>query len=100
MIKNLLSLVSVFLLTVSLTAQKKSITIADFDTWKQIDNREISENGNYLVYEYNPGMGDGTLVITNLKTGKTDSIPRGYNATINGNSNFVAFKIKALSLLK
>lgn len=95
MTKKLLSLLSVLLLSGSLTAQKKSITIADFDAWKQIDNREISENGNYLVYEYNPGMGDGTLVITNLKTGKTDSIPRGYNATINGNSNFVAFKIKA-----
>ncbi|QLE01597.1 S9 family peptidase [Galbibacter sp. BG1] len=83
------------LFTISLSAQKKPITVADFDTWKQIENEQLSENGHFLVYEYNPGMGDGTLVITNLNNGKTDSIPRGYAAKINGNSNFVAFKIKA-----
>ncbi|MEL4307826.1 alpha/beta hydrolase family protein [Joostella sp. CR20] len=83
------------LFTVSLTAQKKSISVSDFDTWKQIQHKQLSENGQYLVYEYNPGMGDGTLVITNLTTGKTDSIARGYDASISGNSNFVAFKIKA-----
>ncbi|MCF8715030.1 S9 family peptidase [Joostella atrarenae] len=95
MVKKIALLALFQVLTVSLTAQKKSISVEDFDTWKQIENKKISENGEYLVYEYNPGMGDGTLVITNLKSGKTDSIPRGYSATISGKSSFVAFKIKA-----
>ncbi|MCM5664308.1 prolyl oligopeptidase family serine peptidase [Galbibacter mesophilus] len=95
MVRNFLLTAFWLLFVIVATAQKKSISVADFDTWKQIENKQLSENGKFLVYEYNPGMGDGTLVITNLSNGNTDSIPRGYGAKINGNSSFVAFKIKA-----
>ncbi|MFI2742506.1 alpha/beta hydrolase family protein [Zhouia sp. PK063] len=75
-------------------AQKKALTVNDFASWKQISSMQLSENGNYLVYEYNPEMGDGALIITNLKTKVSDTIARGYNAKISGNSTFVAFQIK------
>lgn len=86
--------VSLFFIAVVASAQKKSLTIDDFDSWKQIEKAQLSENGTYLVYEYNPGNGDGMLVIVNTKTKVSDTISRGYDAQINGKSTFVSFKIK------
>ncbi|MBC9797410.1 alpha/beta hydrolase family protein, partial [Sinomicrobium weinanense] len=77
-----------------LSAQKKSLTVDDFDSWMHIEKPQLSENGNYLVYEYKPGKGDGMLVITNTKTKTSDTIARSTDARISGNSSFVAFRIK------
>ncbi|AYN02871.1 hypothetical protein [Flavobacterium sp. 140616W15] len=87
-------LVSFFFVAIASFAQKKSLTVDDFDNWKQIEKAQLSENGAYLVYEYNPGNGDGKLVIVNVKTKVSDTISRGYDAQINGKSTFVSFKIK------
>lgn len=88
--------VSAFLLLTAgtLFAQKKSITVDDFDNWRYIQKPQLSDDGNYLVYEYNTGDGDGALVIINTTTGVSDTIARGADATISGNSAFVAFGIK------
>ncbi|MCC9073349.1 prolyl oligopeptidase family serine peptidase [Flavobacterium sp. F-65] len=86
--------VSLFFVAFVSFAQKKSLTVNDYDNWKQIEKAQLSENGAYLVYEYNPGNGDGKLVIVNTKTKASDTISRGYDAQINGKSTFVSFKIK------
>ncbi|MGS2738699.1 alpha/beta hydrolase family protein [Sinomicrobium sp. M5D2P17] len=83
-----------FLSVGMLFAQKKSLTTDDFDSWRSIEKRQLSNNGNYLVYEYNAGNGDGALVITHTGTGVSDTIARGADARISGNSSFVTFHIK------
>ena len=75
--------------------EKKPLTIDNFTTWKHLREPQISENGKYLVYELNPGHGDGNLVIKDMTSGRTDTIARGYDAQLAGNSSIVTFKIKA-----
>ncbi|UGU14526.1 prolyl oligopeptidase family serine peptidase [Sinomicrobium kalidii] len=77
-----------------LYAQKKPLTVDDFDSWMNIEKPRLSENGKILVYEYNPGNGDGMLIITDMENGVSDTIARGSDARISGNSSFVAFKIR------
>lgn len=73
--------------------QKKRLDHTVYNDWKHIENEQISNDGNYVVYEINPHRGDGYLYIHNVETGKTDSIHRGTQPQISGNSNYVAFKI-------
>ncbi|RAV29637.1 alpha/beta hydrolase family protein [Sinomicrobium soli] len=77
-----------------LLAQKKALTPDDFDRWKHISGPQFSEDGNFLVYEYNDGNGDGSLVITDIRNGVSDTLERGGGARISGNSALVAFRIK------
>ena len=50
--------------TVHLSAQnKKPIDHADYDGWKSVGERMISNDGKYIVYAINPQEGDGELVI-------------------------------------
>lgn len=83
-------------LTGTLFAQqeKKPLTIDDFISWKHISKPQISENGQFLVYELNPGHGDGSLVVKDMTSNRTDTIARGYDAQLAGNSSIVTFKIK------
>jgi len=74
--------------------EKKPLTFDNFNTWKHIRQPQISENGQYLVYELNPGHGDGNLVVKNMTSGRVDTIARGYDAKLAGNSSIVTFKIK------
>ncbi|WP_461534455.1 alpha/beta hydrolase family protein [Sinomicrobium sp.] len=78
-----------------LFAQKKTLTPDDFDRWKHIAKPQLSEDGNFLVYEYNDGNGDGSLVISDIRAGVSDTIDRGASARISGNSSLVVFRIKA-----
>jgi hypothetical protein len=73
---------------------KKPVTVADYDHWKNLKNTHISENGQWVSYEINPQIGDGWLYIYEVATQKLDSFPRGYNAKLSPNSNYITFKIK------
>ncbi|WP_224482666.1 alpha/beta hydrolase family protein [Robertkochia aurantiaca] len=74
-------------------AQKKPLTPKDFDNWRRIENRTISSDGNYLMYEYSPGMGDGDLIISDLSTMRTDTVRRGQKAGFSGTNRFAVFSI-------
>ncbi|TRZ45154.1 alpha/beta hydrolase family protein [Robertkochia solimangrovi] len=82
------------ILGISSYAQKRALTPDDFDSWKSIGGVKMSENGRYAVYQYDPAMGDGVLIIKDLKTSFQDTIPRGTNANFSANSNFVTFDIE------
>ncbi len=94
--KTLKTFVTFFiLLPVFIYAQepaKKALSIDDFAGWKTISGEKISNNGNCIVYELNPQKGDGNLVVINGN--ETDTIPRGANASISPENNFVVFAIK------
>ncbi len=71
---------------------KKSLSIDDFASWNRIVNKQISNNGKYVVYEQNPLRGDGQL---HIFSGENDRIiPRAYKAKIGSENDVVIFNIK------
>lgn len=86
-------LILLFLLPTIAVSQKKTLDHTVFNDWKKVERTIISNNGQFIVYEINPHQGDGYLFIHNTSTGKTDSIPRGKEAQISYESQYVAFKI-------
>lgn len=77
------------------SAQKKAISHDDYAAWKTIRKQQISNRGNIITYEINPLRGDGILFIHINNNAIKDSIPRGYNALISPNENFIICKLKA-----
>ncbi len=73
---------------------KKTLEHSDYDIWNTIDNPMISVDGRWVVYELNPGKGDGRLLVHDANTGKDGSFERGKNARISSDSRFVVFSIK------
>jgi dipeptidyl aminopeptidase/acylaminoacyl peptidase len=73
---------------------KKPLDHTVYDGWKSIGERQISNDGSFVVYTVNPQEGDGELVIQNPVTKYKKVIARGYNAAITEDSRFLIFKIK------
>ncbi len=89
----------VFLLILSASllvsyAQKKILDHSVYDSWQSIGERSVSNDGNWVVYTVNVQEGDSELFIQSGKTGNKTSIPRGYNATITEDNQFVICRIK------
>ncbi|MBL7473648.1 alpha/beta hydrolase family protein [Robertkochia sediminum] len=100
MSKNYLFMLGLFLAGLVVQAQKRSLTPADFDQWKAITGAELSPDGQHLIYELSPGMGDPSLVITNLKRGTSDTIPRAEDPKFSGDGSYLTFAIKPSLELK
>ncbi len=82
-------------INLSLFAQnKKPLSHDVYDSWKSLGERQISNDGNYIVYSINEQEGDGDLFVRNIKTGYQKIIRRGYAAVITEDSRFVICKIK------
>lgn len=75
-------------------AQKKPLDHTVYDGWQFVNNSQISNDGQWVVYEIQPQEGDGELVIQSASDRYKKTIPRGYNATITEDNRFVIFKIK------
>jgi dipeptidyl aminopeptidase/acylaminoacyl peptidase len=90
---------SLFLLTLFSTflfAQSTPKKILDHDalvTWKSIKNRQISNDGNWVVYEEKGEEGDAILQIYDAKNKNSFSFPRGEKAKISSDSRFVVFEL-------
>ncbi len=83
--------------TVNLFSQtKKTLSHSDYDDWKSIGERMISNDGKFVVYAINPQEGDGELVIQSSNNQYKKQIARGYGAVISEDSRYVIFKIKPL----
>jgi len=98
--RNILFLLTtIFLLPVIVSAQniqtKKPLSFSDYDKWKKLGYQQISNDGDWVVFEVNPYKGDGKLYISYPKKNKWQVFERGKSARISSNSDFVAFKIKA-----
>ena len=86
-----------FLVPTSLVAQsgqKIPLDHSVYDSWKDLSNSIISDDGKWVSYEINPQKGDGWLYLKNVVSGDLDSLPRGFNARFTSNSDFLVFKIK------
>ena len=56
-----------FLLTISVSAQKKVLDHPDFDIWNTIKNQTISNNGKLIMYSLEKGEKDRFLRIKDEK---------------------------------
>ncbi len=79
-----------------LNAQQNKIPLDNslYESWKTISNARISNDGKWVTYEINPGLGDGFLYLYNVKQNILDSIERGYDPVFSNQSDFLVFKIK------
>ncbi len=76
------------------TVQKIPLTHDVYDSWKEIGEKQLTNDGSYLVYALNPQEGDGRLVFHSLKSAKIDSVKRGAELGLTQDAEFAVFKIK------
>lgn len=82
-------------------ASKKVLTHDVYDSWKEIPDRMISNDGSNVVYTLNPQEGDGRVVFHSLKNTKINSVQRAADIRLTNDSDFAIFKIKPpLNLVK
>jgi len=79
MYKLLIILFSV-LISSSMNAQKKIIDHTVYDMWERISNTQISENGNWVIYQQQPHKGNATIFLHQVERGNSVSIERGKKA--------------------
>ncbi|MDD3687390.1 MAG: hypothetical protein PHE56_11550, partial [Bacteroidales bacterium] len=88
-----LSLFLIFFTIVSF-AQKKPLTHEVYDSWKDIKDFRLSDDGRFSAYLLNPQKGDGEIVIVNNSTGtKIKSFARAKDYQFSVSSNFIVFKV-------
>jgi len=93
------SLLLIFTLCTSLilnaqNIEKKALTVADFASWKVINNQSISNDGKLAAFEINPQKGNGNLIVKSIETKTSDTLRRGFDARFSPESDFIAYKIK------
>ncbi|MFH2095249.1 MAG: hypothetical protein ABIJ16_06075, partial [Bacteroidota bacterium] len=64
-----------------------------YDSWKDISEYKISNNGMWASYIIAPQKGDGFLYLRNLENGTIDSVPRGSRAVFSPDNHYLAFRI-------
>ncbi len=74
--------------------QKKPLSHAVYDQWKEIGSKALTPDGNFAAITINPQDGDGKVVFYNLKTGTQDSVKRADNISLTYDSKFAVFKVK------
>ena len=73
---------------------KRPLTHDDILKWERITQKEISNDGKYIVYKQEPWKGDPILKITTPKAEEIASIKCGSDAKITADSKFVIYKLE------
>ena len=74
--------------------EKKVLTHDVYDFWKDIPEKNISNDGQFFVYAINPQIEDGKLYFKNTSTNVSQSIERGYDSKIDFDNQYAVFRIK------
>lgn len=74
--------------------QKKPLSHDVYDSWNDITERKITDNGQYFVYGQNPQEGDGATIIHDFNSGQKKTYPRGTGINLTADSKYAIFKIK------
>jgi len=84
-----------FLLTISVSAQKKVLDHADFDIWNTIRSQSISNNGKFIMYSIERGEKDRFLKIKDEKANPIFNYDRVAGGQFTFDSKNALFTIKA-----
>src|SRR5215813_7677922 len=72
------ALLGTMVLAQQATAPKRPLTHQDYDSWRSILAQQVSRDGKFVAYVYQPQDGDGEIVARNIATGVDRRAPRGY----------------------
>jgi dipeptidyl aminopeptidase/acylaminoacyl peptidase len=61
---------------------KRSITHQDYDSWRSIQAPQISRDGKFIAYAFQPQDGDGEVVVRNVGSSTEWRAPRGYRPPV------------------
>ncbi len=89
-----LTIIAVFL-SITINAQKKVLDHTDKDIWNSIQNRSISNNGDYIMYSLEKGERDQHLKLKNATSALVFEHERAENGKFSYDSKFIFFNIKA-----
>lgn len=73
---------------------KKPIDHSVYDQWQSVSALQVSNNGQWVVYQVIPQEGDGELVIRSADGRYTKVIARGSNPVITDDNRFVVCRIR------
>lgn len=65
-----------------------------YDSWTEIKNPKIANNGQFILSEKQAFRGDGSLLLYNVNDKLLKEWPRGYQAAFAYNNAFLAYKVK------
>ncbi|MHC1705075.1 MAG: prolyl oligopeptidase family serine peptidase [Tenuifilaceae bacterium] len=65
-----------------------------YDSWTDLMNPRISDNGRWISYEINPQDGDGNLWLVDSQNDFRISFKRGYRASVSPLNNFIVYQEK------
>jgi len=74
-------------------AQKKPISLSDFDHWNSITDVKVSNNGQWVIYNLSPQDADAKMVFYPLLGNAIDTVPRAKNLVLNKSNEWAAFLI-------
>ena len=83
-----------FLLSITVQAQKKPLDHTVYDQWQSIKDVVLSNDGNWMSYTVAPQEGDATLYVRHLKTNQIIQIERGTQSRFTENNAYLIAKIK------
>lgn len=77
-----------------LSQEKKKIDHTTYNEWKSIRTVQISENGQFIVYDSAPLEGDAVLYLYDVKSGKTSPFSRGKNPKLFESEKAIVFAVE------
>ncbi|MBS1916430.1 MAG: S9 family peptidase [Bacteroidetes bacterium] len=92
--KKINFLICLFCISLCAFSQKKPLDHSVYDSWQNIGEKAISNDGKFVVYTIVPQEGDGLLVIQTSDGKYKKEIARGYDLKITEDSRFLICKIK------
>ncbi|UYW02281.1 prolyl oligopeptidase family serine peptidase [Flavobacterium agricola] len=90
----LFGLLAVQPITTTVWAQKKPLDHAVYDSWQSLGQKEISKNGQWIMYSVRPQEGDPTLFIEQTNRSKKFEINRAASGAFTNNDAFAVGLIK------
>ena len=74
--------------------QKKPLDHSVYDSWQNIGERKISNDGKWIAYTIDVQEGDGELVIQSSDNQTRKTFSRGYGIQFTNDNQYLIFKIK------
>ena len=77
------------------TTGLRPLELTDIMKFREIKERQLSENQQFMVYTAAPDFGDSTGYLVNLQSGRHLSVERGDKGLLNADGSFALFRQQA-----
>jgi len=73
----------------------KVLNVEDYGRWKRVNSADLSHDGRWMTYAYNPNDGDDTLFVKGLERDTLYTIPRGAQPSFSDDSRWVGYFVSS-----